>query len=220
MNGVHDMGGMHGMGPVKAEANEPVFHEPWEGRVYALVMSVVAGPWARGRGWPSFRFSLERIPAAQYLKMSYYERWFEALLLNRVIESGFVTPAEISTGEVDPSRPLPTLLSRSTATEERDFRNRAQVFAQFAIGQRVRARNMNPLGHTRLPRYVRGKHGTVTHDHGVFNLQDTDINGHAVGRFSEHVYTVRFRSRELWGDRASERDVVYVDLWERYLDAA
>ena len=84
----------------------------------------------------------------------------------------------------------------------------------------MRARNMHPRGHTRLPRYTRGKHGIVVRDHGVFALQDTDENGQRLGEPQQHVYTVRFTARELWGDEANERDAVYLDLWEDYLDPA
>ena len=214
MNGVHDMGGMHGMGPLEPESNEPVFHEPWEGRVYALVQSM--GPWGRGRNWGSFRFALESIPAADYLRMSYYERWFEALLVERLVGSNLVTHAELASGTVDRSRPRPTLLPASADSAQTEVAERAR----FRVGQRVRARDMNPRGHTRLPRYTRGRHGHVVRDHGVFALQDTDVNGQWFGDRPEHVYTVRFAARELWGDRASARDAVYVDLWESYLGPA
>ena len=182
MNGVHDMGGMHGMGPIEPEPNQPVFHEPWEGRVFALFTRGM-GPWGRGRNWGSFRFELESIPAAEYLRMSYYERWF-TMLVSRLLRSNL------------------------------------EVTPRFRPEQRVRARNMHPRGHTRLPRYTRGKSGTVVRVHGVFDLQDTDVNGHRFGYRPQHVYTVRFAARELWGDRASARDAVYVDLWETYLEPA
>ncbi len=95
MNGVHDMGGMHGMGPIEPEPNEPVFHEPWEGRVYALARRI--GPWGRGRNWGSGRFRIESIPAADYLRMSYYEKWFTSLV-SRLLESNLVTQAELESG--------------------------------------------------------------------------------------------------------------------------
>ena len=214
MNGVHDMGGMHGMGPIEPEPHEPVFHEPWEGRVYALVQSV--GSWGRGRNWGSFRFALESIPATDYLRMSYYERWFETLLVKRLVGSNLITRAELESGTVDRSRPRPTRLPASTDAAQTE----AAVRARFQVGQRVRARDMNPRGHIRLPRYTRGRHGTVAQDHGIFPLQDTDVNGQRFGDRPQHVYTVRFAARELWGDRASARDAVYVDLWESYLGPA
>ena len=211
MNGVHDMGGMHGMGPIEPEPDEPPFHEPWEGRVWALQRQI--GRWGRGRNWGSFRFALESIPAADYLRMSYYERWFTALLVDRLLRSDLVTQAELESGEADPNRPRPTLLPAPTGVDVD-----VDVSPRFRLEQRVRARNIHPRGHTRLPRYTRDKHGTVVRDHGVFSLQDTGANGQSLGGPPQHVFTVRFTARELWGDDASERDAVYVDLWEDYLE--
>src|SRR5687767_232770 len=106
MNGVHDMGGMHGLGPIVHEANEPVFHEVWEGRAWGLQRAM--GPWGRGR-WGGTRFELESIPGAEYLRMSYYERWF-TVLVNRLLRTGLITAAELDNGKADPSRPKPALL--------------------------------------------------------------------------------------------------------------
>jgi nitrile hydratase subunit beta len=92
------------------------------------------------------------------------------------------------------------------------------VSPRFKAGQQVRARNINPQGHTRLPRYPRGKIGTIERDHGVFVFPDT--NAHFLGEKPQHVYSVRFAARELWGPQASARDAVYVDLWEDYLERA
>ncbi len=220
MNGIHDMGGMDGMGPIEPEPNEPVFHEPWEGRIFALVLRIGFGPWARGRNWGSFRFELESIPAAEYLRMSYYERWFTALLVNRLLESNLVTQAELDSGEANPNLPRPTLLPESPGAPARFARVDVERSPRFRADQRVRARNMHPRGHTRLPRYTRGTYGTVVRDHGIFALQDTDENGQRLGDRPQHVYTVHFAGRELWGDRAAARDAVYVDMWEDYLEPA
>ena len=217
MNGIHDMGGMHGMGPIAPEQNEPVFHEPWEGRVYGLGRAV--GRWGRGRNWGSFRFELESIPPADYLRMSYYERWF-TVRLNRLLRSNLVTEAELESGRADPNLPRPTLLPVPTDASAGSGEPDVEVPARFRPDQTVRARNMHPRGHTRLPRYTRGKSGTVTQVHGVFNLQDTDENGQRLGDRPQHVYTVHFTARELWGDQASARDSVYVDFWEDYIEPA
>jgi len=215
MNGVHDMGGMHGMGPIAHEANEPVFHHEWEGRAWGLQRAMA--PWGRGR-WGSTRYELERIPPAEYLRMPYYERWF-TVLVNRLLRSDFVTPQELASGKADPSRPKPTLpppppRPATPGAARLDL----PIRAAFKLGQRVRARNIHPEGHTRLPRYTRGRQGTVVRDNGVFALQDTDVNGQSLGGKPQHVYTIRFAARELWGVRASARDAVYVDLWEDYLE--
>jgi len=212
MNGIHDMGGMHGMGPIAHEPNEPVFHQEWEGRAWGLQRAM--GPWGRGR-WGSTRYELERIPPAEYLRMSYYERWF-TILVNRLLRSDLITPGELASGQADPTRPKPTLPPRSATGGA--ARLTTPVTPAFKLGQHVRARNIHPEGHTRLPRYTRGKRGTVIRDNGVFALQDTDVNGQTLGGKPQHVYTVRFAARDLWGTQASARDSINVDLWEDYLE--
>ena len=216
MNGIHDMGGMDGMGPIEPEPNEPVFHEPWEGRVHALFMTITFGPWRVGRSWGSFRFELEQIPPGDYLRMTYYERWFVTLVA-RLLRSDFVTQAELESGTADPARPGPVLLPEPASADSPE----PPVSPRFQAQQRVRARNLNRRGHTRLPRYARGKQGVVQLDHGVARLQDTDVDGRILGGGPrQHVYLVRFEGRELWGERASTRDAVYLDMWEDYLEPA
>ena len=219
MNGIHDMGGMHGMGPVCRETGEPVFHEAWEGRVFALSFAVRA--W---RKWniDAGRYEIELIPPADYLRMSYYERWL-ARLVQLMIKRGLVTREEVEAGRSAAGSPkaeppltaerVPTMV-RSGALASRDV----PVSARFDVNQRVRARTMHPAGHTRLPRYVRGKIGTVERDHGVYVFPDT--NALFLGENPQHVYSVRFAARELWGDQASPRDAVYLDLWDDYLEPA
>ena len=217
MNGIHDMGGMHGMGPIVHDPNEPIFHEVWEGRAWSLQRAM--GPWGRGR-WGNTRYELERIPPADYLRMSYYERWF-TVLVNRLLRSDLITAAELASGKADATRPKPTLPAAPPRTGTPGAaRLDVRMKAAFMLGQRVRARNMNPEGHTRLPRYTREKRGTVVRDNGVFALQDTDVTGQSLGGKPQHVYTVRFAARDLWGPQASSRDAVHVDLWEDYLERA
>jgi nitrile hydratase len=150
--------------------------------------------------------------------MPYYERWF-TVLVNRLLRSDLVTAEEITTGKPDPTRPKPTLPPAPPRTGAPGAaRLDLPIKPAFKLGQRVRSRNINPEGHTRSPRYARGKVGTVVRDNGVFGLQDTDVSGQSLGGKPQHVYTVRFAARELWGQRASARDSVYVDLWEDYLE--
>ena len=215
MNGVHDMGGMDGFGPVEREADEPVFHHPWEGRVFALRAAL--RPKDRVPGWGSFRYDLERIPPADYLRMSYYERWF-AISVDRLVRSGLVTKAELESGRPEPGPPGPTLRPGPVARPAGPGRLDVDVAPRFRPGEDVRARNLHPPGHTRLPRYARGKAGVVTRDNGVYALQDTNEAGQALDRPPQHVYTVRFAACDLWGERASPRDTVYVDLWEDHLE--
>ena len=218
MNSVHDMGGMDGFGAVAPEENEPVFHEPWEARVFALIMFGMAR-WVRGRNSGNLRFELERLPPAAYLRMSYYERWL-AVAVGQLLKLGLVTAAELETGHADPDLPPPTLLASSDADAVGSGLLELDLTPRFGVGDAVRARNLHPRGHTRLPRYTRGKRGSVIRDNGVYALQDTDEAGRPRGHNPQHVYTVRFKGEELWGDRATLRDVVYVDLWEDYLEPA
>ena len=218
MNGIHDMGGMHGLGPIVREKDEPVFHAEWERRVWGLNRALA--PWRLGR-FGSFRYEIERIPAAEYLRMSYYERWFR-MLVNRLLRGDLITTAELEAGKADPNRPRPTLPPTSPAASAPAGppRQNVGVMSRFRAGQRVCSRNLHPPGHTRQPRYTRGKNGTVVRDNGVFAPQDTDVNGQPLGGRPQHVYTVHFTARELWGRSASPRDSVYVDLWEDYLERA
>jgi nitrile hydratase len=218
MNSVHDVGGMDGFGPVEAEENEPVFHEAWEGRVFALIMFGLAR-WEHGRSSGNLRFELESLPPADYLCMSYYERWL-TVNVSRLLRSGLVTESELETGRADPDRPAPVLVSPSDTAATGSGPLDMDVPPRFGVRDEVRARNLHPRGHTRLPRYTRGKRGIVIRDNGVYALQDTDEDGQLLGYNPQHVYTVGFTGEELWGDRASPRDIVHVDLWEDYLEQA
>jgi nitrile hydratase len=219
MNGVHDMGGMHGMGPIDHEPNEPVFHEPWEGRVYAITRLLRAGD--RGRqNLDNSRFQLEQLPPAEYLRMSYYEKWF-ARLRNMVVTLGVVTREELDSGNAAPGSPkatpgVPAAMVPTMVARRNSARRDAAVAPRFKAGQSVRARNINPITHTRLPRYARGKRGVVHLDHGVFVFPDS--NAQFLGEKPQHVYSVRFAARELWGPEASAHDVIYLDMWDDYLE--
>jgi len=219
MNSVHDMGGMHGMGPIEHEANEPVFHQPWEGRVFAL--QVAMGAW---RKWnlDASRHGIERIPAADYLRMSYYEKWFTRLVM-LLLEHGLISPPEMGSGRPAPAAVKGKPPFTAAHVAERlgkggSARRDVPAPAVFQVGQKVRARNLNPTGHIRLPRYARGRTGVVERDHGVFVFPDT--NARFLGEKPQHVYSVRFAARELWGEQASPRDAVYIDLWDDYLEPA
>src|SRR4051794_27789191 len=220
MNGIHDMGGMHGMGPVRAEANEPVFHHTWEARVYALTRAI--GAW---RKWniDTGRFYIELIPAADYLRMSYYEKWFTRMV-ELLVKTGTVSRAEIESGAPAAGSPklapalLPDHVPAVALNRNIESSDEPAIRPRFKVGQRVRARNLNPTGHTRLPRYARGKIGKIHLDHGVYNFPDTNADGRGPKR--QHVYSVRFAARELWGEQASPHDFVHLDLWDDYLDHA
>jgi nitrile hydratase len=168
------------------------------------------------------RHSREVIPPAEYLRMSYYEKWF-AGQIKLLVKSGLVTAAEIETGVPAPgtAKATPPLTAEkipTTLANRINASREVKVAPRFQAGQRVRARNMHPVGHTRLPRYARGKAGTVERDYGVFVFPDT--NAHFLGEKPQHVYSVRFAARELWGEQASPRDSVYINMWDDYLESA
>jgi nitrile hydratase subunit beta len=219
MNGVHDMGGDQGMGPIQYEKNEPVFHAPWEGRVYAINRAM--GAW---RKWTidGSRHGIELLPPADYLAMSYYERWL-VRLTEISVKTGLVTRAEVESGTPAPGSakampPVTIANAEAAAVIRASTRRPAGAAARFAVGERVRTRNINPLGHTRLPRYARAKSGVIDRDHGIFVFPDTAA--HERGEKPQHVYSVRFSARELWGDQAQPQDSVYLDLWDDYLESA
>jgi nitrile hydratase beta subunit len=207
MNGVHDMGGMDGFGPMEIETDEPVFHHQWEQRMYGLALTAARD----GRNIDEFRHAIERIPAPVYLASSYYERWLNALM-TLLVEKGHVTREELIACGADPVSP---------AQPANQFQGKSPVVrprrARFRAGDRVVARNLNPSGHTRLPRYVRGKRGVIHRDWGSYVFADS--NAHHAGPRAQHVYSVEFAARELWGDAAPRKDTLRIDLWEDYLRA-
>ena len=219
MNGIHDVGGMQDFGPVRPDANEPVFHAPWEGRVLAMNLAIAA--WGK-TVVDKRRYARELIPPAEQLAMSYYEKWYAGLITN-MIDAGMVTPAEVKSGmPVLGSLQLtpPLMAARVPAFWSNGSPKSRNVPANagFRVGQRVRARNINPLTHTRLPRYARGKFGVVEDVRGVFVFPDSNAQG--LGERPQHLYSVGFAARELWGDQAKAKDTVYIDMWDDYLEPA
>jgi len=225
MNGAHDLGGMHGFGPVAAEPDEPVFHADWERRAFGLTLAM--GAWRRWNLDMS-RSVREQMPPAEYLATSYYEHWLFGLE-RLLVAHGFVRPDELDRVR----RREPTPPSGRAAVQDgalrrdgvhRMLHNRRAarlddpVAPRFRVDQVVLVRNIHPTGHTRVPRYVRGRRGTVAIDHGVFIFPDSHAAG--AGTRPQHVYSVRFAARELWGPDASPRDTVCVDLWDDYLEPA
>ena len=217
MNGIHDMGGMTCFGPVLPERNEPVYHSDWERRVFAMNIAGTAffGPVDR------VRHAIERLDPVLYLSASYYEKWLAAIeLLTR--EFGVLNDEEIRTGisaAPGPARePPPNAAIIAAVIHHGDpvLRQQGRLKPVFSIGDVVRARNVQPRGHTRLPRYVRGKLGKITAVHGTHVFPDS--NAHDRGENPQPLYNVRFSGQELWGDEAPQHDCVYIDLWEDYLE--
>ncbi len=216
-NTVHDMGGMHGFGPVVAEPREPPFHEAWEGRVLAMQRAMgAAGLWTIDGG----RASLETLPPVAYLAASYYERWFLGLE-RRVVGHGLVGEDEIAAGRsLRPGIGLNRKLTLEDArgTRYARFDRPAPAQARFKPGDRVTTRNINPTTHTRLPRYARGKLGTVEAVRGCHVFPDSAAIG--AGDNPQWLYTVVFSGRELWGEEADPKITVSIEAFEPYLDPA
>jgi nitrile hydratase len=218
MNGVHDMGGMDGFGPVKPEENEPVFHEKWEGRALAMNRSM-----GYSRAWNGdiSRYAKEQLPPDVYLGSSYYRRW--AIGLEWLLtQNGLVGADEFAAGRaLRPGKPLPRKLTvdqLNNALARGTYERPAKAPALFKAGDRVRMRNIHPKGHTRLPRYVRGHAGLIERVHGCHVFPDS----HAARREEDPqwLYTVRFEGRELWGEAADPTLKVSVEAWEPYLEPA
>ena len=217
MNGIHDMGGMTCFGPVEREEDEPVFHAEWEKRVFALNLASLGalGPIDRAR------HSGERIGAVRYLTSTYYERWL-AGIETRAQESGVLSEEEIAAGVAKTAAPAGDPPPNAEIIEAivrggmPSSRAAGRLEPRFGVGDRVRARNIHPLGHTRLPRYVRGHSGTIASCHGTHVFPDS--NAHGKGEDPQPLYCVCFDATELWGDAAARRDRLYIDIWEDHLE--
>lgn len=224
MNGIHDMGGLHGFGRVLVEDDEPVFHTRWEGRVFALTQVLdTTGIYSLDE----HRHEIELMHAADYLRDGYYGRWLFAMesILGR---KGILQRPEVKTRidersrDIDEvTRPNPTDRNWPLSSEQKirwgAWRHEIEVAPKFLVGARVRVRNRQPSGHTRLTAYVRGKIGVVS----IVNAQAwvfPDTRAHNKGEKLQPVYNVSFDAAELWGDVAESNVVVSVDLSEDYLE--
>jgi nitrile hydratase len=219
MNGAQDLGGQMGFGPIRPELDEPIFHAAWEKRALAITLAAGAmGHWSIDES----RHARESLHPADYLSSSYYEIWTKALaaLLTR---HGFVTAEELAAGKAMSPAPaprrvlaaeaVPAVLARGGPTD------RAKAGApRFRPGDRVRTIVINPAGHTRLPRYARGKVGVIEMLHGAHVFPDS--SAHGKGEQPDWLYTVAFEASELWGRDADPTSVVSIDAWEAYLEPA
>jgi nitrile hydratase beta subunit len=223
MNGVHDLGGTDGLGPVQVEQDEPVWHADWEKAVFAMLPTNAAKGFF---GIDEFRHGIEQMPAAEYLLSPYYEHWAHA------VEHYGVAKGELDEAEIDkrmqyylenpdaplPERDDPDLMAfvdgvvKAGAPAARP----SDKVAKFAVGDTVTVVDDSPYGHTRKARYIRGKTGVIELAHGTFIYPDSAGNGGPDA--PEHVYTVKFTNTELWGAEAAEPNgVVYFDVWEPYI---
>jgi nitrile hydratase len=217
MNGIHDLGGMTCFGPVEAEADEPVFHADWERRVFAI--NIAAGGALGSIDYR--RHGIERLSPIEYLRSSYYENWLARVEL-LAVETGLLTEDELATGEAagtaDAGAGDPAALDAVIRKGRPASRESGGQKPRFTLGERIRARNLQPTGHTRLPRYVRGCYGSIAALRGTHVFPDS--NAHGRGENPQPLYNVRFDATELWGPNAPHTDALYLDLWEDYLESA
>ncbi|MBO0813804.1 MAG: nitrile hydratase subunit beta [Actinobacteria bacterium] len=208
MDGIHDLGGMQGFGAVAHSPAEPAFHERWEATARALMEGVGGAVQASGG---EFRHSIERMDPGHYLTSSYYEHWLTGAA-TLAVEHGLVTLAELE-ARAGGRFPLSGLVHAGPVADT----GAEASEPRFAVGDRVRVRDWHPPGHTRCPRYVRGKEGVVVRLDGTHSVPD--IEAHSTARRYEPTYSVRFDAASLWRD--GQRGVwVHVDLWDSYLEPA
>lgn len=216
MDGIHDLGGMEGFGPVPIEKDEPVFHHDWEGRVMGMRMLM-----AFWRKWniDAGRHSIEVLPPAEYLSFTYYEKWL-ASVVNLSVGAGLISRNEVATGRPDPGAgtatpPVDAEGFLTLALKGRPSERQIPDAPAFAVGDRVHTARHGHSGHTRLPRYLRDRTGEVILHHGAHVLPD--VSSTLTGEGPEHLYTVRFQATDLWGPGADPNHSVTADLWESYL---
>lgn len=207
MDGIHDLGGMQGFGPVEREADEPVFHEPWQQTSFSLM--VVAQAALGNHSADEYRHSVERMDPAHYLQAHYYERMLTGTV-TLLVEKGVL---DLEGLEARAGGAFP--LSRPVA-ENPMVDLTPQPVARFKVGDRVRVLQIHPNGHVRAPRFCRGKEGVVLRVAPAFNFPDTSAHGGE--QRSEHTYHVEFASSDLWPDKAADNESVIVDLWDSYLE--
>ena len=213
-NTIHDMGGMHGFGPIEEEVNEPVFHTEWEGRVYA--MNRAMGPlrlWTIDEG----RAAQEMLPPSVYLSASYYQRWYLGLV-QRALDHGIAGADEVTAGKSLRSSDKPNRIftpKDAKSLTRGSYERPSSIPPQFKPSDTVRTRNVQPVTHTRLPRYARDKLGTVEAIRGCHVYPDSVATG--AGEDPQWLYTVVFSGRTLWGESCDPTIKVSIEAFEPYL---
>jgi nitrile hydratase len=226
VNGVHDLGGTDGLGPVQVEENEPVWHSEWEKAAFAMFPA----NFLKGHfNLDEFRHGIEQMHPAEYLLSPYYEHWIHTIE-DHVVAAGVVDADELEVRTrhylENPDAPLPdrkdpeqVALFEQVMRAGGSARRDSGQAPEFAVGDTVRVADDSPLGHTRRARYVRGKTGVIDLAHGTFIYPDSAANG--LGEDPQHVYTVRFDAAHLWGEEAADPNgSVTFDVWEPYLEKA
>ena len=217
MHGDQDLGGLANFGPIIREENEPVFHDEWERFVFSNTLALI------GSGYfcvDEMRRSTEQIPPVQYLASTYYEKWLESLI-NILKEKNVITAEEMqrgkslrSTGTALP--PLPKEGAEFITSNPVPVLQELDQPPLFEVGDKVTTKVMHPTTFTRLPRYARGKQGTVEKNYGACGFPDSNADGR--GEAPQYNYSVRFSARELWGNDAPPKDCLFIDLFEIYME--
>ncbi len=214
MDGIHDLGGKLGYGPVDVDEPEEPFHADYEGRMWAISRR------ARVEGinidW--WRHTRENIPADDYLDRSYFDSWAQTEMAT-LIDAGVCTLDEFVAMRAD----VLSDVKLAALTKEQFLHEHARKNTRFdrvvskapkyAIGDRVVTIETPSIGHTRLPAYARDKFGKVTAHHGAHLLPDAGAAGREE---AQHMYTVVFTAQALWGPQAAKNDTVSLELWEDY----
>ncbi|TWH41892.1 nitrile hydratase [Rhodococcus rhodochrous J38] len=226
MDGIHDLGGRAGFGPINPEVDEPVFHSDWERSVLVMFPAMAM---AGAFNLDEFRGAMEQIPPHDYITSQYYEHWMHAMV-HYGTRSGIFDPEDLErrtryylehADEVPPRRQDPDMVAALTTliAEGDDYRRPVTREAAYAIGDKVVVRaDASPNTHTRRAGYIRGRTGEVVAAHGGYIYPDTNAVG--AGEQPEHLYTVKFSASELWGDTAEHQGANYFDVWEPYLQPA
>lgn len=225
MNGVFDLGGTDGLGPVNPPAEEPVFSNPWEKAAFAMFPACFRAGFF---GLDEFRHAIELLDPVEYLKSPYYEHWLHAVEHHGVVK-GHIDADELERRTryylENPEAPLPEHEPKPELIEFVNAVVPAGAPAQrptdepvrFQVGDTVRIASASPFGHTRMARYIRGKTATVVAYRGSFIFPDSAANGG--GEDPQHVYTVQFDAAELWGEQYAEPNTsTTFDAWDPYLE--
>jgi len=218
MDGVHDLGGKQGFGPIDVTEVEVPFHAEWEGRMWAINQCSRSPDWTLD--W--WRHVRELIDPVDYLTRPYFDSWAQTHIA-AFIDSGAFTLDEIVAGKsataaVDrqPSQDPDDIVA---AVEAQAYRYDREIEAKpaYVTGDRIFTKQFVPGHHTRLPAYARGKPGVIHAHHGAHVFADSSAQGREE---AQHIYSVVFEARDLWIEAKNKNDRVYLDLWESYLDPA
>lgn len=205
------------------EENEPVFHQDWEKRAFGILLGTL------GQGLynlDEMRHGWERMNPVDFLTSGYYGHWLAAVERN-LVEKNILDAAELEArtkafltnpNEQVPNRENPDLVNHMKLVVQfgAPTHREATAAPRFKVGDRVKTRNINPSGHTRLPRYARDKYGVIEAAYGVHVFPDA--HAHGEGENPEHLYSVRIEADELWG--LQQKETVNIDLWESHLEPA